>query len=118
MATFNYPRSRATADRLITNFGQDVVLRQVEEADPEDFAPSAGYVDTTVKAVDLNVVDKFSNASLAERTMRKLLVSASSGAQPETGDRIQIAGEWHNVGVVMPLRPGGITILYEVEIVD
>ena len=118
MTAFNYARSKATAERLISNFGQDAVLRQIDEADPDDFAPSVTPVDTVVRVVDLNVVDKFSNASLAERVMRKLLMSTSAGVQPETGDQVQVAGQWHNVGVVMPLRPGGVTIMYEVELVD
>lgn len=115
---FNYANSKATAERLLANFGQTVTLRKRTASGGTDWNPSHTDVDTSVIAVDLNQVDRNAPGSLAEKTTRKLLISTSAGVEPETNDRVQISAEWHTIGMVMPLSPGGTVIMYEAELVD
>lgn len=114
---FNYTRSKATAERLLANFGQTVTLRK-RTASGSGRNPSYSETDTSVVAVDLNEVNRNAPGSLNERTDRKLLVSTSAGVAPDTNDRVLLDGEWHTIGMVMPLAPGGTTIMYEAELVD
>lgn len=115
---FNYQNSRATAERLIANFGQNVTLTKRAAYDPSDFSPTVVTTTHTVVAVDLMEVNRNAPGSLNEKTTRKLLISTSAGVAPETNDRVLIDGESHTIGMVMPLAPGGLTVMYEAELID
>lgn len=115
---FNYAASRATAERLLANFGQTVTLRKRTISGGAAWAPEYGSADTPVIAVDLNQINQNAPGSLAEKVTRKLLVSTSAAVTPETNDRVQIGAEWHTIGLVMPLAPGGTVIMYDCELVD
>ena len=115
--TFNYSGSVATAERLIAKFGQDVTLNKqgAETGDAWD-ATFAADVPTTIKVVDLKEKERDRNGIYTGKTTRKLLISTSAGVTPEKGDAVVIGGLSHFLGVVEPLSPGGVIVLWKAEL--
>lgn len=112
MATFDYARSEATAQRLIAFFGQDVSLIKKTNTGTA-WSPTQTEETTTVKAVDLDEMARDEGQSSGTETRRKLLVSTSAGVTVEKGDKFEIASKQHEIEEVRTLRPGGTTLLYE-----
>jgi hypothetical protein len=124
MAGFNYARSRATAERLIKRFGQPCALRRIVKAGNE-WAPVSLPEHKDIIAVDLNERLRDANGTLVGTTQRKLLVSTATGITPTKGDRVSVGitaavatddSEWHEISEVRPLAPGGLTLLWEVDL--
>lgn len=55
------------------------------------------------------------DGTLIGQTMRTLTVATGS-ATPAKGDRVQVLGVWHEIAEVRPLAPGGVALLWEVEL--
>lgn len=53
--------------------------------------------------------------TLIGQTMRTLTV-ATGGKIPAKGDRVQVLGAWHEIAEVRPLAPGGVALLWEVDL--
>lgn len=113
--TFDYAASKATAERLISRFGQDATLRQITESG-DAWAPTLTETDTTVKVVDLNRRERDASGTLVGVTRRTLYVSASAGVTPAKGDKVVIGGTEHEIDEVRPLAPGGTVVMHEVDL--
>jgi len=121
--TFDYARARATAARLIASFGQTVTLRKPGATTGPSYDPVPGAPDDyTAKAVDLNRLIRNMNNRLI-RNMNDVTVTAVSrtlfldaSVSPAKGDQVQIGSEWCEITVSRPLAPGGVNVLYEVEV--
>lgn len=112
---FDYTRAKATAERLIDRFGQDVTLRQTTSSgDP--WAPTLTETDTTVKVVDLNRRERDASGTLVGVTRRTLYVSTSAGVTPAKGDKMVIGGTEHEIDEVRPLAPGGTNVMFEADL--
>lgn len=55
------------------------------------------------------------DGTLVGQTMRTLTVATGS-ATPAKGDRVQVLGEWREIAEVRPLAPGGVALLWEVDL--
>jgi hypothetical protein len=115
--TFNYARAKATAERLIANFGQTATLRQISKGGDE-WAPSLTETDTSVTVVDLNREVRDAAGTLTGQTKRTLYVSTAAGVTPAKGDKVVIGGTEHEIDVVRTLAPGGTTLMWECELVS
>ena len=114
--TFDYSRSRATADRLLTRFGQAATLKRPTSSGPA-YAPVEGT--PTSYAVTV-VVQDFANREIDGTRIltgdKKVMVAKGSLAiEPATSDTLVIGGVDHAIVEVRPLNPGGSVILYEVQ---
>lgn len=117
MASFDYLSSRATADKLLTKFGMNAVLRRASTS-PTDRK-------CRVVIVDYNPSDK--STSLANPTDRKVIMSAGLGdvpAMPPDNELDQLVTFVQPAGVVedevlpftcpvKPISPAGIVVAYE-----
>jgi hypothetical protein len=113
--TFDYARARATAARLIASFGQTVTLRKPGATAGPSYDPVPGAPDDyTAKAVDLNRLIRNMNDVTVTAVSRTLFLDAS--VSPAKGDQVQIGSEWCEITVSRPLAPGGVNVLYEVEV--
>ena len=119
--TFDYTTSKSTAERLIARFGQNATLRRLESVGPQ-WAPKQYPTDTTIKAVDLDILKRDRDGSLTAESSRNLLISTSAGIVPRQDYKIVIGlaasavtdeSDWHEIENVKPLSPGGTDILYE-----
>jgi hypothetical protein len=116
MTTFDYASAQATATELIRFFGQNLTLRQ--RVSDGAATPSFSETDTVVRAVDLNVMQRFGAENQNRKARRTLYISTSAGVVPGEGDRVQIGSEWHTIEEVRPLNPGGIDLMYEADLED
>jgi len=47
---------------------------------------------------------------------RRVLTVKGNGTVPEKGWRVKVRGTWHRIAVVMPLAPGGVDLLFDLEL--
>lgn len=113
--TFDYARARATAERLIAKFGQDVTLIQITNAGTE-WAPKHAETLTTIKAVDLSEQQRDASGTLIGQVRRTLYISASASVTPGKGDKVMINGIEHEIAEVRPLAPGGVDVFWEADL--
>lgn len=119
---FNYANSKSTADRLLTNFGQDVTITQVVVGTYDNATQSAPTTTTnyTAKAVllDYKRLDS-GNGTVGniEVNDKKLLVSpVGLTVTPNANDTVTVNSEVWNIVNVKALKPASITVLYELQI--
>lgn len=113
----DYSRAIKLAERLINKAGKDVVLiKRVKDTSPPASPGSPTYTNqrTTLRAADFENVDKDRSGSLTGKTTRTLYIAGSAAAEPETKDKIEIAGVEHEVGPVETLNPGDAKLLFTV----
>lgn len=115
MAAFDYGELRDTASELIAEFGQSASLIPVTVADAWNPAPTEG-TPVTITVVDLNEQIRDSAGMLTGETKRTLIVSTAAGVTPTKRDKITLGGAKHEIAEVRPLAPGGVVLLWEVDL--
>lgn len=113
---FDYARSRETATRMITRFGQNATLIQNTKSGP-DYAPVLSETPTPIKVVDLNRKVRDRSGALVGETKRTLLVAAETGVSPKKDDKVVLGGKKHEIEEVRTLSPAGTDVLFEVDLV-
>lgn len=114
--SFNYAKSVATAQRLIARFGFTATLRKEGVKSGPANNPTWGPPsEHQITVVDTSERIRDQDGRLVGQTMRTLLVSAT-GEVPSDDDKIIIAGKTHEISEVRPLAPGGVSVLYEVDL--
>lgn len=114
---FDYSRAAATAQRLISRFGQSATLRQVTDGG-DAWNPNPTETDTTIPCVDLNREVRDPSGTLTGETRRTLYISTSAGVTPAKGDKVVIGGAEHEIAEVRTLAPGGTTVMHEVDLIS
>lgn len=86
--------------------------RQCEQSGPDggDEYANVGYV--TVIDFDIEKRD----ASGMVTTNVRTLMMKGNGITPAKGWRINVRDEWHRIAKVKPLAPGGVDLLFELEL--
>ncbi len=119
---FNYSKSLTTAERLLANFGQDVIITTVTVGAYDTATQTTPITETpyTAKGVLLDYKRIDSGAMTAGNIQvddKKLLVSpVGLTVTPNANDRATINGEVWNVINVKAVKPASITVLYELQI--
>ena len=93
------------------------ITRRTGPQTPWDNAPEAETA-YPVTVVDDGIKTRYSRAddgALIARTARVLTVAVGDVA-PAMGDTITVGGSLHVIAAVMPTAPGGVALLYEVEL--
>jgi hypothetical protein len=117
-----YDRTAATALRLITQFGQPVIIRAttVGEYDPETgSAPPDSTKEQTAQGILLDFTgQEFQNNSLIKQGDKKLKIAAL-GLEwvPDLLNKVIIQGRtWSIVPPLKEVNPAGTPILYELQV--
>lgn len=117
MAGFDYARSRATADRLITRFGQQGAIRRAGAPSGDPWNPTPGT--STDHACILVVLDYAASeidGTLIRATDRKVYVAAGGLAiEPMESDRVVIGGAALEIVRVTTLAPAGVAVYFELQ---
>ena len=120
MPTFDYAKTRGTADRLLTKFGRSATLRQTSVAGGDPWDPGSGTPTTTDTAVTVAVIDWANNqidGTLIRATDRHVLMSSEGlGVTPQLNDQLIVGGE--TLTLVEPLKqinPGGTVVVYDMN---
>lgn len=113
----DYTSLAAAAADLIDVFGQEATLRKRGTATGPAYDPTFGADESyTITCVDLNQMVR-DGVSLTDQTRRTLYVSTEGlSVSPEQGDRVEIGGSVHEAIEVRPLAPGGVDIMWEVDL--
>ena len=115
MPGFSYARSKATAERLISKFGQTGAIRRVVNSGTE-WDPVQMTEDFACRLVDLDYEEKNIDGSLIQRGDRMVYLStAGLTIEPELSDKILIGGIEHAIENVLPLSPGGIVVFWRLQ---
>lgn len=102
----------------IADIGFDVVIEQPSdtnigtEADPE-YGPA---IEHSVKAIERMLRKKDAEGVVTE-TVRSLMVPTGT-VVPQKGYRIQVRGKWHRIQECYTLAPGGVDLMYRIELVS
>lgn len=121
MATFNYAKSQATAERLLKKFGRPVTLKRQVPGGPawdpgvptwQEYPAIAAvlpYAKGTIEAFD----NRLEGGTLIEERLRYVLMSpVGLPIEPKSGDRVNFDGhDWTVLGCT-PLNPAGTPVLY------
>lgn len=113
--TFDYTRSRATAERLIAKFGAAATLTR-KTVTGEGYDPSISTTDHAVTAVAVAYEVGEIDGVRVLASDRKVLVSTKGlEVEPQPGDVLTISGAAHAVVSVKPLAPGGVVVMWEAQ---
>lgn len=117
-----YDRTAATALRLITQFGQPVIIRAttVGEYDPETgSAPPDSTKEQAAQGILLDFTgQEFQNNSLIKQGDKKLKIAAR-GLEwaPSLLNKVVVQGRtWSIVPPLKEVNPAGTPILYELQV--
>jgi hypothetical protein len=134
MATFNYAKSAATAQRLLAKFGRSIVLkRNVAGTGPahDPGAPTsiAYAVSAAVLPASKGTIEAFDNrlesGALVDEKLRYVLMSTKmlrtseagpDAIEPKSGDVLTFDGhDWTVLGCT-PLNPAGTPVIYRMGV--
>lgn len=116
MSTFDYTRTRATADRLLARFGQTGAIRRVYSTGPV-YDPVQTTTDYACTLVVTEYDKRDIDGTLILQTDRKVLVAVTGlSVVPTVTDRAVVEGVPLTIVAVMPLSPGGTVVMYELQV--
>lgn len=116
MSQFDYARTRATAERLISRFGQTGALRRTT-SDNDPFNPTQTTADHTCTFAVLDYAKRDVDGTLIRQTDQMVYLSTSGLAiTPETTDQLVVAGAPLTVVSVKPLSPAGTVVFWELQV--
>lgn len=116
MATFDYAKSRATAERLIAKFGMAGTIRRSVSSGPS-YDPVITDVDYACQLVVLEIDLSKVDGTLIQKGDRMVYVStAGLSIQIVESDKVVIGGKEHAIRQCKPLSPAGLTVYYELII--
>lgn len=119
---FNYLQAANTANSLLSNFGQDVVITVIgdESFDPDTQVLTSASVDYTAKAVLLDYKGNERGSALTgsvETNDKKLLVSPLGlTVSPTPNDLVTVDSVVWRIINVKAVKPALITVLYELQV--
>lgn len=113
-----YGNATATATKAIREFGQAVTITHytVGVYDPATSSVSSTETVQNGTAVELDYNVSEIDGVLIQRGDKKLLVSVSGITAIEPNDTCTVGSVVYIVKSVKPLSPGGIVLLYEVQV--
>ena len=115
---FDYARIRGTAERLLERFGQTAtLLKPGAPTGPEWDRQPGQATEHPITVVDENQMQRDQRGTLIGEAVHALIVSTAGGVALERADRVRLAnGRDLEVIDVRPLSPGGVVLLYEVQV--
>lgn len=116
MATFDYARARATAERLIAKFGTTGAIRRTVTSGP-DYDPEIIETDYPCTLVILEIDISKIDGTLIQQGDRMVYVSTKGlTIEVTVSDKLVIAEKEHVIKQCRPLSPAGLTVYYELII--
>ena len=122
-AQFQYARLARTAQRLIDRFGVTENMKGFTDGEPDpakpNRPPARTLFDQNIKAVFLSIEAKLIDGELIKQGDMKVLLSPLSATIPPnlTGTITRNAeGEVWTIVKCKPLNPGGIRLLYTLQV--
>lgn len=115
MTSFDYARSKETADRLLTKFGQSATLRRYV-ASGTAYDPTLTATDYPVTIADMAFKETQIDGTLVKRGDRLIYMAAARLAiAPAVADTLLVGSVEYKVIDVEPLQPGGTVVFYKMQ---
>lgn len=113
-----YDRATATAIRMVEKFGAPVflVFQESSEYDPETGDTDKKQYTYTGRGVLLDYEARDVDGQSIQATDQRVYIAPNIAVPPSPGNKLEIAGERWEVIVSKPVAPGGITVLYDVQV--
>jgi hypothetical protein len=113
----NWAGIAAEVSEALASVGFTATLRKTTEtAGPNEWTPGVPVVtDTAVTILSGNFRLDQIDGTLIQATDRLITMEART-VVPSPGDSLLIGGKDHEVIMVRPLDPGGVAVLYEVQV--
>ncbi len=113
MASFNYARSRSTAERLIAKFGQSATLRRTTPGNGPSYNPGTVTTDYACTVKVGSYALSLQDGTLIKADDKKVMLStAGLSVVPTTSDQLIINGDLHTIVTVMPTDGAGSAVMY------
>lgn len=114
--SFDYPKTAATATRLLQRFGAACTLKR---QGPEVYDPAAGatvpsYTSVPTTATVFAYPQKYIDGTLILQGDQQAFMA--TGAEPKQGDLVTWAGRDLTVISVKPVSPAGVPVLFEAQL--
>jgi hypothetical protein len=107
------------ASAAIAEVGFTAILQKATGGPTTPWATgSPTLTNTEITVIDDGIRDRYIPGTLITRKTRVLTVAVDNGVVPEKADRVQVRDVWHDIEEVMPLAPGGVDLLYDVELAN
>lgn len=111
-----YDEMADLASELILEFGRPAILKQAATPTGPGYNQTLGVpVPFDVVVVDTNILNKAERGSLVERHTRVLYLTGA-GVSPREQDEIIMDGKTFAIRAVLTHSPGGVPVLYEIEV--
>ena len=118
MATYDYSPLVVTATRLIAKFGASAIIRRpvagtvgdawtTTEITPVDHACTAVLTDYNARDID---------GSIIQANDRRVLIDSSIDIEPNSTDSFVSGGIQYAIISVNEVNPGGVKILYQLQV--
>lgn len=110
----NWAAVAAEITEAIASVGFAATLEQAGTATGPEYDPTIGAATLIpVTVIDDQIRRRDAGGTVTE-TVRVLTMSAA--VVPVKGWRVQVRGQWLRIREVMPLAPGGVDLLFDVEV--
>jgi hypothetical protein len=114
MATFDYARSRSTAEQLIAKFGMAGSIRRQTNTG-SSYDPVTIDTDYPCTLVVLEYEDGKIDGTLIRRTDKLIYLSTQGLTITPTEADLIIADQTFSIANIKPLSPAGLTLFYEIQ---
>lgn len=108
----NWSAIAAEVADAIASVGFPALLEERQESSGPEGNGFRLFHDITV--IDDRIAKRDAGGMVTGRT--RVLTMKGNGVTPEKGWRVEVRGEVHRIAQVMPLAPGGVDVLYDLEI--
>jgi hypothetical protein len=120
---FDYASLATTAAELIAEFGQSLSIRAAASGGTYDpvtgeTTPGGPDVETAFNGVPLNITEEYATEVGTQNIrVRDQLVYAEPGMpRPTMSDLVQIGTEWWQIVNIVEIAPGGLPLLYILQV--
>lgn len=117
MARFNYAQLQGGAGRLIEKFGQAATLRKVTSTGGLSPVRTTEDHDCTIVVTEYSMRERAGAGGLIRGGDKKVLMSARNlEVAPDVSYRLVIGDQDHEIRSVDPLVPGGVAVMYTLQV--
>jgi hypothetical protein len=108
----NWSAIAAEVADAIASVGFTATLEQKIETTGSEGDTYRAFADIIV--IDDRIAKRDAGGMVTGRT--RMLTVKGNGVVPEKGWRVQVRGETHRIAAVHPLAPGGVDLLFDLEL--
>jgi hypothetical protein len=116
---YNYPKTSATADRLLKNFGKPATITRTA---PGAYNPATGgtgapvVASQTPQVVVIDYPHSYIDGTLIRQGDRQAFISPLATFSPQAGDVLTWGGVEMTLISVKPVAPAGVPVLFEAQV--